>query len=201
MINVPVHQQNKEVLQRQQFWSLETSVSSYGYLHLSPLILNTLKQKTYQCFFSKMNFCAVSSFCLSPSGFIHNMSCTHNTENPLPVVWMKSLIYWQGHPKCLYSMKHDSAFMTSVTFIHILQMSFKLAVVQTSLRFTPVPLLLFTHSDSSGLRRSNRPQNEPDISYTNRLLELAWYLTHTKLWSEPYNIFRCGKMGPPFKPY
>lgn len=90
MINVPVHQQNKEVLQRQQFWSLETSVSSYGYLHLSPLILNTLRQKTYQCFFSKMNFCAVSSFCLSPSGFIHNMSCTHNTENPLPVVWMKS---------------------------------------------------------------------------------------------------------------
>lgn len=75
-----------------------------------------------------------------------HMSCTILRTHSLCVNGVSDILrffnIWQGHPECLYSMKHDSAFMTSVTFIHILQMSFKLAVVQTSLRFTLVPLLL-----------------------------------------------------------
>lgn len=98
-----------------------------------------------------------------------HMSCTILRTHSLCVNGVSDILrffnIWQGHPECLYSMKHDSAFMTSVTFIHILQMSFKLAVVQTPLRFTLVPLLLFPYSDSPGLRKSNRPQNEPDIKY------------------------------------
>lgn len=69
--------------------------------------------------------------------------------------------------------------MILLSFIHILQMSFKLAVVQTPLRFTLVPLLLLPYSDSPGLRKSNRPQNEPDIKYPHRLL--ARHLTHWTL--------------------
>lgn len=80
-----------------------------------------------------------------------HMSCTILRTHSLCVNGVSDILrffnIWQGHPECLYSMKHDSAFMTSVTFIHILQMSFKLAVVQTSLRFTLVPLLLLPWSE------------------------------------------------------
>lgn len=80
-----------------------------------------------------------------------HMSCTILRTHSLCVNGVSDILrffnIWQGHPECLYSMKHDSAFMTSVTFIHILQMSFELAVVQIPLRFTLVPLLLLPWSE------------------------------------------------------
>lgn len=177
-----------------QLWVLTFEPSDFKHFKAENISMFFL-QNEFLCRFVILSF---------TKGFhSQHMSCTILRTHSLCVNGVSDILrffnIWQGHPECLYSMKHDSAFMTSVTFIHILQMSFELAVVQIPLRFTLVPLLLLPYSDSPGLRKSNRPQNEPYIKYPHRLL--AWYLTHTELWPKPYNIFRCGKMGPPFKPY
>lgn len=120
-----------------QLWVLTFEPSDFKHFKAENISMFFL-QNEFLCRFVILSF---------TKGFhSQHMSCTILRTHSLCVNGVSDILrffnIWQGHPKCLYSMKHDSAFMTSVTFIHILQMSFKLAVVQTSLRFTLVPLLL-----------------------------------------------------------
>lgn len=125
-----------------QLWVLTFEPSDFKHFKAENISMFFL-QNEFLCRFVILSF---------TKGFhSQHMSCTILRTHSLCVNGVSDILrffnIWQGHPKCLYSMKHDSAFMTSVTFIHILQMSFKLAVVQTSLRFTLVPLLLLPWSE------------------------------------------------------
>lgn len=123
-----------------------------GVLTFEPSDFKHFKAENISMFFLQNEFLCRFVILSFTKGFhSQHMSCTILRTHSLCVNGVSDILrffnIWQGHPECLYSMKHDSAFMTSVTFIHILQMSFKLAVVQTSLRFTLVPLLLLPWSE------------------------------------------------------
>lgn len=125
-----------------QLWVLTFEPSDFKHFKAENISMFFL-QNEFLCRFVILSF---------TKGFhSQHMSCTILRTHSLCVNGVSDILrffnIWQGHPECLYSMKHDSAFMTSVTFIHILQMSFKLAVVQTPLRFTLVPLLLLPWSE------------------------------------------------------
>lgn len=125
-----------------QLWVLTFEPSDFKHFKAENISMFFL-QNEFLCRFVILSF---------TKGFhSQHMSCTILRTHSLCVNGVSDILrffnIWQGHPECLYSMKHDSAFMTSVTFIHILQMSFELAVVQIPLRFTLVPLLLLPWSE------------------------------------------------------
>lgn len=156
-----------------QLWVLTFEPSDFKHFKAENISMFFL-QNEFLCRFVILSF---------TKGFhSQHMSCTILRTHSLCVNGVSDILrffnIWQGHPECLYSMKHDSAFMTSVTFIHILQMSFKLAMVQTSLRFTLVPLLLLPWSEEiqqtpEWARYQIPPQTVGLISNTH------WTLTQT----------------------